>query len=136
MAFIEFVKTRNSRGRVCNPLNSTMALHKGGKTTSGADKYQLSIRISGSVCKTMRWQLGDRVSVAADENDPLMILLKRVRDGGWALSVAGGKNSERNGLRVQMTAPLNSPLKPGEIYSCSEFKEEAGGVVFLFALRE
>lgn len=135
MAFIEICANTSSsgrmRGRRSDTTLTTMAVTKSG-IVNGVQRYQLSIRLSQDLVKQMRWQLGDRIKVLADDKKPNMLLLQRVTTGGWALSTSGAKEKFNNKLRIQISNYAGVNMTPGARYKCKGFSEDHGGAVLLF----
>lgn len=114
------------RGRRANPGESTLNLYKAG------NGYQICMKVAPIVADLMRWQIGDRIQVMADEDNKLRIFLKRVPSGGYALTGNGARGKQSSHKILQMTFKNQIPIEHGRRYACSAFEEFDGGVIVEF----
>lgn len=132
MAFIELGAPRRGRlGAVKD--TSCLTVVKGGRPE--ASMLSLQVTISAAAMAQMRWLIGDGVTLAFDDKDPLLVLVKRVQKGGRTISSAGGKAdhgaSNKRGL-VKFAMPAHFQFKWQDTFYCDKPDEQHGGLVFQF----
>jgi hypothetical protein len=99
----------------------------------GKRETQGAIRISVAAMKHLRWIGGDRVLIGFGP-DGFDVYMKRVKDGGYALSPVGGK--ENTGKTVACTVKSSRLVFPRKTdISMNDFLVSDDGTV-MFTLRE
>ena len=133
MAFIDLGAPKRGRGVGVDKSESCLTIVKGGRPGGNALSVQLTI--SAHAMSQMRWLIGDGVSVAFDDADPLLVLIKRMQKGGRTISSPGGKahhgKANARGL-VKFTMPDHFPFKWQDTFYCETPEELHGGLVFQF----
>lgn len=132
MAFVDIGNPKRGRGSWPKGV-SNMTIVKSGRKDHG--DYAVQLTINPACMKQMRWVIGDMVSVAFDNQDPTLVLVKRVIKNGRTISASGGKARSGSGeLRgiVKFTMPEYLPFKWQDKFICESPKEELGGLVFQF----
>ncbi len=133
MAFVVVESSRHGGYRRASSGACRLMLVKAGRPDDRT--YAVQISLSVEAMNMMRWMIGDRVTVAFDDADPLLVLICLTKSGGRTISSPKGKaDIGKTGERgfVKFTMPPSFSFKPGDAFECLSPTEGHGGLVLQF----
>ena len=105
-----------------------LLVHKQGKYLP-----QLSFCFTADFMKSQKWMVGDRLEVAFDDQNPLLVFFRRSPNGFKLVSIkpnSQGKTNIPTTLKMSMRAGM--PFKVRDYFEANEIKEYDGGIIFNF----